>query len=408
MADELFEAAFAARLNAYAPYSGFPVGAALRTDDGRIFVGCNVENAAHPQGQCAEASAIGAMVSVGSKRIVEVLVVAGGDALISPCGGCRQRLAEFAHPATPVHLAGPDGVKRTITVGELLPLGFGGAHLTGAAPGPPMGAVDRLRQLRHADTARIAIQLGSGLGLVADLLEETDVVGYEELAGFPRPTVTGHRGRVVAGLVGGVPVLCLQGRAHLYEGGPVAAFNGPIRVLKALGIRLLILTNAAGAIADHVEPGEIVQIADHVNATGRNPLIGPNADDIGPRFPDMSDVYSHRLRKIVKKVADDAGIDLAEGVYLATLGPCFETPAEVRAFRALGADLVGMSTVPEAISARHAGLEVLGYSAVTNHAAGHAATTLSHAETLQVGAVAGAKLARLLRVALPEVRRALG
>ncbi|MFW5832938.1 MAG: purine-nucleoside phosphorylase [Pseudomonadota bacterium] len=403
MVDDLFEAAREARGHAYCPYSGFAVGAALRTTDGRLFAGANVENAAHPQGQCAEASAIGAMITAGAKRIAEVLVLAGGEALISPCGGCRQRLAEFAEPTTPVHLAGPEGVRRTTTVGELLPLGFGNRHLTGEPMTRTTTAVDQLRALRHAGEARIAIQLGSGLGVLVEQLADADTIDYGELDGFPQPTVAGHRGRVVSGLLGGVPVLCLQGRVHLYEGGPASAVNAPVRTLQALGIRLLVLTNAAGAIAPHLEPGDVVLLSDHINALGKNPLVGRNDDHVGPRFPDMSVVYDAELRAKVKEEAARQGFRLAEGVYVATLGPSFETPAEIRAFRAIGADLVGMSTVPEAISARHAGIRVLGFSAVTNRAAGLAAAPLSHEETLRVGAVAGETLSRLLRTVLPEV-----
>ncbi|MEO1092070.1 MAG: purine-nucleoside phosphorylase [Pseudomonadota bacterium] len=404
--DDLFRAALAVRDHAHAPYSGFHVGCAIRAEDGRIFAGANVENAAYPQSQCAEANTIGIMVAAGAKRIVEALVVADSPTLVSPCGGCRQRLAEFAAGGTPIHIAGIEGVRRTVSVGELLPLGFGPANLgveTDAAP----DAVDRLREVPGAAEARIAVVLGSGLGGLVDALSDVASVDYTELPGFPQPSVEGHAGCIVSGHLGGVPVLCLQGRVHLYEGGPASAVNPPIRCLKALGIRLLVLTNAAGAITPTLRAGDVALITDHINALGTNPLIGPNEEDVGPRFLDLSEVYDAALRQRVVAVAAREGMALGEGVYLATLGPVFETPAEVRAFRAIGADLVGMSTVPEAISARHAGLRVLGFSAVTNAAAGLGGGALSHEETLRVGAAAGAKLADLLRHALPELHHAL-
>ncbi|MFP4360793.1 MAG: purine-nucleoside phosphorylase [Alphaproteobacteria bacterium] len=402
MSDDLLDAARAVRERAYAPYSRFAVGAALLADDGRIYTGANVENAAFPEGQCAEASAIGAMIAGGGRRIEAVCVVAGGERLIAPCGGCRQRLAEFADPAVPVQLADLDAVRQTVTVGDLLPHGFGGAHLAHgeASPAP---AVDRLAALPGAREARIAVVLGSGLGAFVERLSDRAEVTYTELAGFPRPSVAGHAGVVTAGRLGGVPILVLQGRAHLYEGAPAAAITAPVRALKALGVRLLVLTNAAGAIGPDLAVGELALIADHINGLGTNPLVGPNDAAAGPRFVDMSAVYDPDLRARVAAVAARLGIRLPAAVYLATLGPCFETPAEIRAFRALGADLVGMSTVPEAIAARHAGLTVLGLSAVTNRAAGLAAGPLSHEQTLAGAARAGETLAELLTHALPEL-----
>lgn len=400
MSEDLFRAALRVRERAYVPYSGFKVGAALRTEDGRVVAAANVENAAYPQSQCAEASALGRLVAEGARRVVEVCVVADGEALVSPCGGCRQRLWEFAAPETPVHLADLSGVRRTVPLAELLPLGFGGGHLGAAAPASP--SLDRLDELSLAGEARIAIVLGSGLGGLVDALTEREVVPYAELPGFPRPTVEGHAGELVAGRLDGVPVLCLKGRVHLYEGVAAAAVNAPIRALAGLGVRLIVLTNAAGAIADGLVPGDVALISDHINALGTSPLIGPNDDAVGPRFPDLSEVYDPVFRARVRRAAQATGIALGEGVYLATTGPAFETPAEIRAFRTLGADLVGMSTVPEAIAARHAGLRVLGFSAVTNKAAGLAGP-LSHDETLEVGAVAGRKLQALLTHVLPEL-----
>jgi len=401
-AGALFEAARAVRERAYAPYSGFAVGAALVADDGRTYAGANVENAAFPQGQCAEASAVGAMIAGGGRRIEAVCVVAGGERLIAPCGGCRQRLAEFAGPDVPVHLADLEGVRATVTVGELLPHGFGGEHLARAADAPT-DAVDRLAALPGAREARIAVVLGSGLGAVVERLSDRAELPYTELAGFPRPSVEGHAGVVTAGELGGVPILALQGRAHLYEGAPPSAITAPVRALRALGIRLLVLTNAAGAIRPDLAVGDVALIADHINALATNPLVGPNDDAVGTRFVDLSAVYDCELRARVAAVAERRGIRLPSAVYLATLGPCFETPAEIRAFGVIGADLVGMSTVPEAIAARHAGLRVLGLSAVTNRAAGLAAGPLGHAQTLAGAAGAGETLAELLTHALPEL-----
>jgi xanthosine phosphorylase len=401
-ADTLFNAARAVRERAYAPYSGFAVGAALQADDNRIYTGANVENAAYPQGQCAEASAIGAMIAGGGRRIAAVCVAAGGARLIAPCGACRQRLAEFAAPDVPVHLADLEGVRETIAIGELLPHGFGGGHL-GTSASPPTAAVDRLAELPGALEARIAVVLGSGLGAFVERLSDRAELAYDELTGFPRPSVEGHAGVVVSGRLDGVPILVLKGRAHLYEGAPAGAVAAPLRALKALGVRLVVLTNAAGAIRPDLAVGGIAVIADHINALGTNPLVGPNDDAVGPRFVDMSTVYDAALRARVAAVARRLAIRLPAAVYLATLGPCFETPAEIRAFRVLGADLVGMSTVPEAIAARHAGLSVLGFSAVTNQAAGLAAGPLSHEQTLAAAARAGETLAGLLTHALPEL-----
>ncbi len=199
------------------------------------------------------------------------------------------------------------------------------------------------------------------------------------------------------------PVACLQGRVHLYEGVPAASVNLLPRTLKALGCEVLILTNAAGALRPELAPGSVVLIEDHINLLGQNPLVGRNDDAAGPRFPDLSEVYDAALRARLQRVAARLGIALPGGVYLATLGPSFETPAEIRAFRTLGADLVGMSTVPEAISARHCGLRVLGLSIVTNLAAGLAAQPLSHEETLSEAARAATTVERLLRGLLEEL-----
>ncbi|MFO1071243.1 MAG: purine-nucleoside phosphorylase [Geminicoccaceae bacterium] len=412
---DLLAAALAVRERAYAPYSGYRVGAALRGAGGGIYVGCNVENAAYPQGQCAEAGAIGAMVAAGERRIVEAAVAGNGEGVCSPCGGCRQRLSEFAAGDVPVHLGGPGGLQATITVGTLLPHGFGPANLGGpaapsAAPPTPL-ATDAagVIRIRAGGTAlpRIALILGSGLGAVVERMTERVVLDYADLPGFPRPTVAGHAGRAVLGRLGGVPLLCLAGRAHLYEGAGAAPINAMVRTLAALGCRLLLLTNAAGSLRPDIGPGSIVLIDDHINLQGSNPLLGANDEAIGPRFVDLTEVYGERWRGLLAAAAAREEIALARGVYLATLGPAFETPAEIRAFRALGADLVGMSTVPEAISARHAGLEVAALSIVTNLAAGMAEAPLTHAETLAHSTAAAGELSRLLAAALPEIDREL-
>lgn len=406
---DLLDLARSAFAHAHAPYSNFRVGAAVRTVSGRVFAGANVENASFPEGICAEAAALAAMVAAGEREVLEVLVLADGVRLISPCGGCRQRLAEFARPEVPVHLAGPDGVRQSTTIGDLLPLAFelteGGLAApadpsAGAAPAP---VVDLVRRRRPGAAPKVGLILGSGLGGITAALQDAVEIAYSDLPGFPEPSVEGHGGRMVLGQLAGVPVVCLEGRVHLYEGEPATAIALLPRTLKALGCEILILTNAAGSLRPEVAPGRVALIDDHINMLGQNPLVGPNDERIGPRFPDMSTVYDHDLRTQAVAVAERIGFDLARGVYLATLGPCFETPAEIRAFQTLGADLVGMSTVPEAIAARHCGLRVLGFSIVTNLAAGLASKPLSHAETLHQASGAAADLERLLHALVPEI-----
>jgi xanthosine phosphorylase len=401
---DLFEAARVAFENAHAPYSMFRVGAAVRGASGKIFAGANVENASYPEGNCAEASAIAALVAAGERRITEALVLAAGERLCTPCGGCRQRLAEFGAPDLSVHLCDPQGLRRTVTLGELLPLSFGMS--AGAATGSgPCSAVEAIRARAPDFVPQIGLILGSGLGGLAEAIEAATVIDYQDLPGFPRPSVEGHGGRLVLGRLHGVPLACLQGRVHLYEGVPAGAVNLLPRTLKALGCEVLVLTNAAGSLRPDLGPGSIALIEDHINLLGQNPLVGANDAAIGPRFPDLSEVYDRTLRARLQRVARRLGIELATGVYLATLGPSFETPAEIRAFRTLGADLVGMSTVPEAISARHCGLKVVGLSIVTNLAAGLGDHPLSHAETLAQAASAVATLRRLLSGLFEELAR---
>jgi len=249
---------------------------------------------------------------------------------------------------------------------------------------------------------RVGVVLGSGLGAVADAVEDPVVVGYEDLPGFPRPSVAGHAGRAILGRIGGVPVAVLQGRAHLYEGGDPDALRVPVRALQAAGASILVLTNAAGSLRPAVGPGSLMAITDHINMTGVNLLMGPNDDSIGPRFPPLRDAYDPALLSTLRESARDLGIALAEGVYLAVTGPSFETPAEIRAYRTMGADAVGMSTVQETILARHCGLRVAAVSVITNLAEGMSDEALSHEQTLRAAQDGAGDLARLLLEFIPR------
>jgi xanthosine phosphorylase len=242
----------------------------------------------------------------------------------------------------------------------------------------------------------VGVVLGSGLGAVADAVSDPVVVGYADLPGFPRPTVAGHAGRAVLGHISGVPVAVLQGRAHLYEGGPMDALRVPVRTLRAAGAEILVLTNAAGSLRPEVGPGRLMAITDHINLTGVNVLTGPNDDAVGPRFPPMGAAYDPALLGQLRDAARALDIELAEGVYLAVSGPSFETPAEIRAFGRLGADAVGMSTVHETTVARHCGLRVAAVSAITNLVEGLSEEPLSHEQTLRDAERAAGDLSRLL------------
>jgi xanthosine phosphorylase len=249
---------------------------------------------------------------------------------------------------------------------------------------------------RAAAPPRVGVVLGSGLGAVAEAVTDPVVVSYEDLPGFPRPTVQGHAGQAVLGQLAGVPVAVLQGRTHLYEGGPMDALRVPVRTLRAAGAEILILTNAAGSLRPDVGPGRLMAITDHINLTGTNVLIGPNDAAMGERFPPMRDAYDPQLLGELRAAARALEIPLAEGVYLAVSGPSFETAAEIRAFKILGADAVGMSTVHETTVARHCGLRVLAVSAITNLAEGMSEVPLSHEQTLRDGERAAGDLGRLL------------
>ncbi len=272
-----------------------------------------------------------------------------------------------------------------------------------------------LRTMFGPFNPHVGIVLGSGLGAVAKAVADPVVVPYAEIPHFPRSTVEGHTGRIVSGLLGGAPVIVMQGRVHFYEGYTPLQVTFPMRVLGALGVQSVVLTNAAGGIAEGLRQGQLVALSDHINLMGWNPLVGPNEPRFaaqpgaGLRFTDMTEAYSKRLRALATEAAAEEGFapaegsSLAEGVYLAVPGPSFETPAEIRAFRALGATLVGMSTVPETIVARHMGIEVLAISCVTNLAAGLGATPLSHEEVCETGRQVEQQLARLLERLAPRI-----
>ena len=243
----------------------------------------------------------------------------------------------------------------------------------------------------------LAVVLGSGLGGLADQMEDTVIIPYREVPGFPLSTAPGHAGRFVAGRLGGKNVLCLQGRFHYYEGHDMAAIALPVRVFKALGCRALVLTNAAGGVNWDFNVGDFMLITDHINFMGANPLRGENDDTIGPRFCDMTHVYDPGLQQVALQAAAAQNLVLRKGVYLGYMGPSFETPAEIRAFRTLGADAVGMSTVPEAIAASHCGLPVLGLSLITNMAAGMAGKRLSGDEVIEIANARGVVFQQLVK-----------
>jgi purine-nucleoside phosphorylase len=249
----------------------------------------------------------------------------------------------------------------------------------------------------------IGVVLGSGLGGFADAVDSTIEIPYADLPGWPEATAVGHTGTLVLGTFGGVSVAVLRGRAHLYEGLPPDRVVFGVRVLGLLGIRTLVLTNACGAINAELEPGRLVAIADHLNLQGQSPLVGPNDESLGPRFPDLTDAYDRELRAAARAAADRLGFALPEGVFAGWLGPAFETPAEIRMLRTLGADLVGMSTVPEVLAARHMGIRCLALSCVTNMAAGVSLEPIDHDRVLEVGGRVAGTLTSLLRELIPTL-----
>ena len=253
-----------------------------------------------------------------------------------------------------------------------------------------------------AGESPVAVVLGSGLGAFADALESARGVPFSDLPGFPKATVLGHKGRLVYGMLAGAPVLALQGRLHGYEGHDAATVAFPARVFAVLGARALAVTNAAGGTNPSFAPGELMRITDHINLTGRNPLIGPNEDQLGPRFPDLSQAYDPRLAEALEEAARASNQKLRAGVYLQMNGPSYETPAEVRMARAMGADAVGMSTVPEVIVAAHMGMPVCGISCITNLAAGISQHPLTHQEVMEVAKAVEGKFVDLLRAFVPR------
>jgi purine-nucleoside phosphorylase len=242
------------------------------------------------------------------------------------------------------------------------------------------------------------------LGAFADSLDHAHAVPFAEIENFPHSAVQGHAGKLVIGLCGDVPVAAMQGRVHFYEGHSMQQVIFPIRVLRALGCTTAVITNAAGGISEKLEPGCLVVLSDHMNFQGTNPMIGPNDERFGLRFFDMSTAYDRNLRQIAMREGLNLGIKMHEGVYLAVSGPSYETPAEIRAFRMLGADVVGMSTVPEVIAARHMGMRVLAISCVTNLASGLSKKPLSHEEVLETGARVRGQFTKLLETVIPLLR----
>lgn len=250
---------------------------------------------------------------------------------------------------------------------------------------------------------RIAIILGSGLGAFGDSLQHAHVIPFAEIENFPHSAVIGHAGKMVIGLCGDVPVAAMQGRVHFYEGHAMQQVVFPIRVLQAFGCSSAIITNAAGGISDKLEPSCLVVLTDHINFQGTNPLIGPNDERLGLRFFDMSTAYDPKYREMAMREGLKLGIKMHEGIYLAVSGPSYETPAEIRAFRTLGADVVGMSTVPEVIVARHMGMRVLAISCITNLAAGISKKPLNHDEVLETGAMVRDQFMKLLQAVVPQI-----
>ena len=262
---------------------------------------------------------------------------------------------------------------------------------------------ERLNQLEAAVRARtplvprVGIVLGSGLGTLADSLTDIVEIPFADLPGWPAPSAPGHAGKLLLGNLEGVPAICLKGRLHLYEGNSERLVVEPVLLMGRLGAQVVVLTNAAGGVNVDYPAGTLMLITDHLNLTGANPLMGANDDALGARFPDLVDAWSPRLRSLMRRAATDQGVGLEEGIYAGLTGPTYETPAEVRMLRTLGADAVGMSTVLEAIAARWAGLEIVGVSLVTNPGAGVTGQPLSHEEVLEAAAEAGPRFTALIR-----------
>ena len=261
----------------------------------------------------------------------------------------------------------------------------------------------RFIRSKYPTEIRIAAVLGSGLGAFADELENAVHIDYNEIPDFAKTTIEGHAGRMVLGELDGIPMAVMQGRFHYYEGHSLEQVTFPMRVFGALGVKRVIVTNAAGGINKGFPPGTLMLITDHINFMGGNALRGPNDDRFGLRFTDMSEVYSSEYREIVLNEAKSQGIKMEQGVYIAVSGPSYESPAEIRAFRTLGADAVGMSTVPEATVARHQGMKVLGISVITNHAAGVSNQQINHEEVIEVGNRVRGQFIALLKAVIPKL-----
>jgi len=255
----------------------------------------------------------------------------------------------------------------------------------------------------HSRAPRVAVVLGSGLGGVADAVEDAINIPYGEIPHFVTSTVEGHDGKLIIGSCGGIDVVLMKGRLHFYEGYSMEDVTLPVRVFSIMGIQSLILTNAAGGTAPHLSPGSLMVITDHINMMGENPLRGPNDERFGPRFQDLTEVYTPAYVEAAHEAAREIGVVLHEGVYMALRGPSYETPAEIRMVRKLGADAVGMSTVPEATVARHCGMKVLAISCITNIAAGLSTGEINHNEVIEVGARAGKQLAELIVRVIPRL-----
>jgi len=263
-------------------------------------------------------------------------------------------------------------------------------------------AAEQIRSQAQA-TPSIAVVLGSGLGAFADDLVDATAISYKDIHGFAQATVEGHAGKLVIGKAGDVSIAAMQGRFHFYEGYRLDDVTFPVRVMKLLGVQTLILTNAAGSLNTELTPGSLMMISDHINLMGVNPLIGPNEDRFGPRFPDLTSTYDPELQSLVIEEAKAMGIDMRRGVYAALSGPSYETPAEIHMVRTLGADAVGMSTVPEAIVARHMEMKIIGISCITNLAAGVSNRPIDHSQVMEIGQRVRGQFTELLRRVIAKI-----
>ena len=269
----------------------------------------------------------------------------------------------------------------------------------------PFDAADIIRARKPGFAPRVAMILGSGLGVLAEQMSDAVTIGFDELPGFPISTVHGHAGELVLGTLAGVDVVCMKGRGHFYEGYGMGVMTSAVRTLKLLGCEMLFVTNAAGSLREEVDAGSLVALTDHINWLPGTPMVGPNDERFGPRFFSMANAYDKDIRELVKTTAADKGIKLHEGVFIAYAGPNFETAAEIRMMAKLGADVVGMSVVPEVVSARHCGLKVVGVSVITNLAEGMSPFPLSHEQTLKYAAIGAKDLVTLILAFLERVAK---